>query len=118
MCVYIQARFNGKPQKNEKLMNPFTHLDSGFLTILQDYEGIGGLEVMDRSSHFIPVDPWPRIVVVNVGDMAKVRLYFLKHIIFISCDQLRRESEAEGVKRYAGGGSHRTTTQTEPLNHV
>ncbi|KAI3747667.1 hypothetical protein L6452_10240 [Arctium lappa] len=48
------------------------HTDSGFLTILQDDEDVGGLEVMDKSGHFIPVDPWPGTLVVNIGDMAKV----------------------------------------------
>ncbi|XP_024992540.1 2-oxoglutarate-dependent dioxygenase DAO-like [Cynara cardunculus var. scolymus] len=46
------------------------HTDSGFLTILQDDEDVGGLEVMDKSSHFIPVDPWPDSLLVNLGDMA------------------------------------------------
>ncbi|KAI3747639.1 hypothetical protein L6452_10186 [Arctium lappa] len=48
------------------------HTDSGFLTILQDDEGVGGLEVMDKSGHFIPVDPWPGTLIVNLGDMATV----------------------------------------------
>lgn len=47
------------------------HTDSGFLTILQDDENLGGLEVMDPlSTSFVPVDPWPGTLVVNLGDIA------------------------------------------------
>ncbi|MFS8007626.1 putative gibberellin 3-beta-dioxygenase [Helianthus anomalus] len=48
------------------------HTDSGFLTILQDDEGVGGLEVMNKSGVFVPVDPWPGTLLVNLGDMATV----------------------------------------------
>ncbi|KAJ9541017.1 hypothetical protein OSB04_027523 [Centaurea solstitialis] len=48
------------------------HTDSGFLTILQDDEDVGGLEVMDKFGHFFPVDPWPGTLIINVGDMATV----------------------------------------------
>ncbi|XVE78506.1 hypothetical protein DITRI_Ditri13aG0150500 [Diplodiscus trichospermus] len=46
------------------------HTDSGFLTILQDDENVGGLEVMDRSGEFVAVDPLPGSLLVNLGDMA------------------------------------------------
>ncbi|KAL8211226.1 hypothetical protein R6Q57_005663 [Mikania cordata] len=46
------------------------HTDPGFLTILQDDEEVVGLEVMDQSGEFIPVDPWPGTLLVNFGDMA------------------------------------------------
>ncbi|KAK1421463.1 hypothetical protein QVD17_23814 [Tagetes erecta] len=59
------------------------HTDSGFLTVLQDDEGVGGLEVMNKSGDFIPVDPWPGTLLVNLGDIAKVwsngRLCNVKH---------------------------------------
>ncbi|XP_051135819.1 2-oxoglutarate-dependent dioxygenase DAO-like [Andrographis paniculata] len=60
------------------------HTDSGFLTILQDDECVGGLEVMDeRSGEFIAVDPLPGSLVVNFGDTAKAwsngRLCNVKH---------------------------------------
>ncbi|XVF81677.1 hypothetical protein PTKIN_Ptkin15bG0174500 [Pterospermum kingtungense] len=48
------------------------HTDSGFLTILQDDENVGGLEVMDRSREFVAVDPLPGSLLVNLGDMAAV----------------------------------------------
>lgn len=48
------------------------HTDSGFLTILQDDEGVGGLEVMDKSGDYVPVDPWPGTLIVNLGDIAAV----------------------------------------------
>lgn len=50
------------------------HTDSGFLTILQDDEGVGGLEVMNKSGEFIPVKPWSGTLLVNLGDMATVCL--------------------------------------------
>lgn len=49
------------------------HIDSGFLTILQDDEAVGGLEVSDRSDEFISVEPWPGTLVVSLSDMEKVR---------------------------------------------
>ncbi|PRQ47152.1 putative gibberellin 3-beta-dioxygenase [Rosa chinensis] len=59
------------------------HTDSSFLTILQDDENVGGLEVMSKSGAFIPVDPCPGTLVVNLGDIAKAwsngRLLNLKH---------------------------------------
>jgi isopenicillin N synthase-like dioxygenase len=51
------------------------HTDSGFLTILQDDENVGGLEVMDKSGAFVSVDPCPGTLLVNLGDVAKVRIY-------------------------------------------
>ncbi|XP_050366217.1 2-oxoglutarate-dependent dioxygenase DAO-like [Argentina anserina] len=59
------------------------HTDSGFLTILQDDENVGGLEVMDNSGVFVPVDPCAGTVLVNLGDIAKAwsngRLCTVKH---------------------------------------
>ncbi|PWA43750.1 flavanone 3-hydroxylase [Artemisia annua] len=48
------------------------HTDSAFLTILQDDESVGGLEVMDKTGKFITVNPWPDTLLVNLGDMATV----------------------------------------------
>ncbi|KAI3794425.1 hypothetical protein L1987_37057 [Smallanthus sonchifolius] len=48
------------------------HTDSGFLTILQDDEDVGGLEVMNKSDEFTPIDPCPGTLLVNLGDMATV----------------------------------------------
>ncbi|GAB2279344.1 hypothetical protein Dimus_013986 [Dionaea muscipula] len=45
------------------------HTDSGFLTVLQDDEDVGGLEVMDPSGSFVPIDPSPGTLVVNLGDI-------------------------------------------------
>lgn len=46
------------------------HTDSGFLTVLQDDENLGGLEVMDPFGTYVPVDPLPGTLVVNLGDIA------------------------------------------------
>lgn len=54
------------------------HTDSGFLTILQDDENVGGLEVMDKNSgEFIAVDPMPNTLLVNLGDVGTVSIHFL-----------------------------------------
>lgn len=60
------------------------HTDSGFLTILQEDENVGGLEVMDKSSGiFVAIDPLPGSLLVNMGDVATVwsngRLHNVKH---------------------------------------
>ncbi|KAJ9541733.1 hypothetical protein OSB04_028239 [Centaurea solstitialis] len=48
------------------------HTDTGFLTILQDDEIVGGLQVIDKAGDTIPVEPWPGTLVVNLGDMARI----------------------------------------------
>lgn len=57
-----------------------THTDAVFLTILQDDDSVGGLEVMLKStSSFLPIDPLPGSLFVNLGDMATVKsLFFLQ----------------------------------------
>lgn len=62
----------------------YMHSDVGFLTILQDDECVGGLEVMNEScGTFVAVDPLPGSLVVNFGDMAKVwsngRFHNMRH---------------------------------------
>ncbi|XP_048431675.1 2-oxoglutarate-dependent dioxygenase DAO isoform X2 [Pyrus x bretschneideri] len=47
------------------------HTDPGFLTILQDDEIVGGLEVMDKSGTLVAVDPCPGTLLVNLGDVAQ-----------------------------------------------
>ncbi|RZC56141.1 hypothetical protein C5167_014990, partial [Papaver somniferum] len=49
------------------------HTDSGFLTVLQEDDCVGGLEVLNKSSgKYVTVDPLPRSLCVNLGDMATV----------------------------------------------
>ncbi|KAL5580227.1 hypothetical protein UlMin_012669 [Ulmus minor] len=59
------------------------HTDSSFLTILQEDENVGGLEVMDKSGEFVAVDPCPGTLLVNLGDVATAwsngRLCNVKH---------------------------------------
>lgn len=52
------------------------HTDSGFLTVLQEDESVGGLEIMDSTGNFVAVDPVPGTFLVNLGDVAKVNLSF------------------------------------------
>jgi len=49
------------------------HTDSGFLTILQNDENVGGLEVMDSSGSFVSVPPFHgTLLLANLGDIARV----------------------------------------------
>ncbi|RHN54512.1 putative gibberellin 3-beta-dioxygenase [Medicago truncatula] len=48
------------------------HTDSGFLTILQDDENVGGLKVMDNSDSFVSVPPFHGTLLANLGDIAQV----------------------------------------------
>ncbi|KAE8008958.1 hypothetical protein FH972_005416 [Carpinus fangiana] len=63
------------PQHSKKSLDPLAyvqiHTDSGFLTILQDDENVGGLEVMDKSGAFVAVHPCAGTLLVNLGDVAK-----------------------------------------------
>lgn len=63
------------------------HTDSGFLTILQDDENVGGLEVMKKSGEFVAVDPWPNTLLVNLGDIGTVSmlLLYLVHFQDLTC---------------------------------
>lgn len=48
------------------------HTDSGFLTILQDDEQVGGLEAMHKSGSFVEVPPSPGTLFAILGDVAHV----------------------------------------------
>ncbi|CAN4080403.1 unnamed protein product [Withania somnifera] len=69
------------------------HTDSGFLTILQDDESVGGLEVMKKSGEFVAVDPWPNTLLVNLGDIGTVwsngRFYTVKHRVICKEAKIR-----------------------------
>ncbi|WVZ86081.1 hypothetical protein U9M48_032922 [Paspalum notatum var. saurae] len=60
------------------------HTDSGFLTVLQEDECVGGLEVMDPATgEFVPVDPVAGSFLINIGDVGTAwsngRLHNVKH---------------------------------------
>lgn len=86
-CQFRINKYNFAP---ESVGSPGVqlHTDSGFLTILQDDENVGGLEVMDRSGAFVPVDPLPGTLLVNLGDIATVRKLYFSHMykFFFSID--------------------------------
>ncbi|XP_028799962.1 2-oxoglutarate-dependent dioxygenase DAO-like [Neltuma alba] len=48
------------------------HTDSSFLTILQDDENVGGLQVMNKSGSFVDVPPCPGTLFAVLGDIAHV----------------------------------------------
>ncbi|XP_021908378.1 2-oxoglutarate-dependent dioxygenase DAO-like [Carica papaya] len=71
-CQFRINKYNFTPE-TVGLSGVQMHTDSGFLTILQDDENNGGLEVMDNSTgEFLSVEPLPGSLVVNLGDMAAV----------------------------------------------
>lgn len=80
-----QFRINKYSFTKESVGSPGVqiHTDSGFLTILQDDENVGGLEVMDGSGSFVSVPPFHGTLLANLGDIAKVwsngRFYNVKH---------------------------------------
>ncbi|KAH0460847.1 hypothetical protein IEQ34_008422 [Dendrobium chrysotoxum] len=80
-----QFRLNKYNFTNETVGSPGVqiHTDSGFLTVLQEDESVGGLEIMDSTGNFMVVDPVPGSFLVNLGDIAKVwsngRLHNIKH---------------------------------------
>lgn len=59
------------------------HTDSAFLTILQEDECVGGLELMDKSGKFIPINAIPGSFLVNLGDVAKVTFHLIR-MLFIA----------------------------------
>ncbi|KAL8160491.1 hypothetical protein V2J09_002028 [Rumex salicifolius] len=67
-CQFRINRYNYSPETVGSL-GVQMHTDSGFLTVLQDDENVGGLEVKDQSGKFIAVDPLPGTLVVNLGDV-------------------------------------------------
>lgn len=92
------------------------HTDSGFLTILQDDEHVGGLEVMDqKSGEYVAVDPWPGTLLVNLGDFAAVCetyttacafFFFSLNLSFYLSGYIMHQLFDVGGKRYgAMGGS-------------
>jgi len=60
------------------------HTDADFLTVLQEDECVGGLEILDPGSgSYVEVDPVPGTLLVNLGDIAKAwsngALHNVKH---------------------------------------
>ncbi|KAG2268226.1 hypothetical protein Bca52824_062781 [Brassica carinata] len=63
-------KYHFKPEAVGKLGFQL-HTDSGFLTILQADENVGGLEAMDNASgKFFPISPMPNTLAIILGDMA------------------------------------------------
>ncbi|KAL7135600.1 hypothetical protein ABFS83_11G108900 [Erythranthe nasuta] len=80
-----QFRINKYPFARETIGSDALrlHTDNGFLTIVQDDEQFGGLEIMRKSGEFIAVEPRPGGILVNFGDVATAwsngRFYNVKH---------------------------------------
>ncbi|PKU66233.1 2-oxoglutarate-dependent dioxygenase DAO [Dendrobium catenatum] len=48
------------------------HTDNSFITILLEDEYVDGLEIMDLTGNFVPVDPVPGTFLCTMGDIAKI----------------------------------------------
>lgn len=71
-CQFRINRYNYTPDTVGKT-GVQVHTDSGFLTVLQEDDRVGGLEVADPDTgEFAPVDPLPGTFLVNLGDVATV----------------------------------------------
>ncbi|KAG8071256.1 hypothetical protein GUJ93_ZPchr0006g44383 [Zizania palustris] len=69
-CQFRINRYNYTPDTVGK-SGVQIHTDSGFLTVLQEDDCVGGLEVADPDTgEFAPVDPLPGTLFVNIGDVA------------------------------------------------
>ncbi|KAF0913074.1 hypothetical protein E2562_020227 [Oryza meyeriana var. granulata] len=82
-CQFRINRYNYTPDAVGKT-GVQIHTDSGFLTVLQEDECVGGLEVLDPAAgEFVPVDSLPGSFVVNIGDVGQAwsngRLHNVKH---------------------------------------
>lgn len=66
------------------------HTDSSFLTILQDDEDVGGLQVMSKSGSFVDVPPCPGSFFVILGDIAPVSYN-------ISCSSIFESSSSSEI---------------------
>ncbi|KAL5214724.1 hypothetical protein ABZP36_003876 [Zizania latifolia] len=82
-CQFRMNRYN-YTQDSVGSLGVQIHTDTGFLTVLQENECVGGLEVLDPiAGEFVPVDPLPGSFVINIGDVGTAwsngRLHNVKH---------------------------------------
>ncbi|GAV74328.1 2OG-FeII_Oxy domain-containing protein/DIOX_N domain-containing protein [Cephalotus follicularis] len=89
-CQFRINKYNFTPETVGSL-GVQIHTDSGFITVLQEDENVGGLEVMDKSGTYVAVHPSPGTLLVNLGDMATLwsngRLRNVKHRVY--CKEAR-----------------------------
>ncbi|WJX76994.1 hypothetical protein P8452_60342 [Trifolium repens] len=69
-CQFRINKYNFTPEAVRSL-GVQLHTDSRFLTILQDDENVGGLEVMDSSGSFVSIPPFHGTLLANLGDIAQ-----------------------------------------------
>ncbi|XLR53988.1 hypothetical protein HN51_022273, partial [Arachis hypogaea] len=66
--IFRSIRYSFNPENIGSTGAPI-HTDTGFITLLQDDENVGGLEMMDHSSSFKPVPPLPGSFLCIIGDV-------------------------------------------------
>ncbi|XP_062105250.1 2-oxoglutarate-dependent dioxygenase DAO-like [Humulus lupulus] len=69
-CQFRINKYNFNPQSVGS-SGVQLHTDSGFLTVLQEDENVGGLEVMNKNGEFVAVEPCPGTLLLNLGDVAR-----------------------------------------------
>ncbi|XP_071690620.1 2-oxoglutarate-dependent dioxygenase DAO-like [Rutidosis leptorrhynchoides] len=70
-CQMRMNKYNYSPESVGSC-GVFLHSDPSFMTILQDDEDVNGLQMVDKyTGEFIPVDPVPGTLAINMGDIAK-----------------------------------------------
>lgn len=100
-CQYRLNKYNFNPQTLGRTGVPI-HTDSGFLTIVQDDGGVGGLEVVDTiTGNLVPIEPMPGTLLVNLGDIAKVRQNLLSDWKFSVPGHTTVSSHADNILKVA-----------------
>lgn len=70
-CQLRMNKYNFSPESVGSC-GVFLHSDPSFMTILQDDEDVNGLQMVDKyTGEFIPVDPVPGTLAINIGDIGK-----------------------------------------------
>ncbi|KAK8963213.1 Naringenin,2-oxoglutarate 3-dioxygenase [Platanthera guangdongensis] len=82
-CLLRLNFYNFTVEEDIGRVGAHIHTDSGFLSVLQEDECVGGFEIMNSNGNFVSVDPVPGTFIVNIGDVGKVwsngRLQNVKH---------------------------------------
>ncbi|KAJ4771893.1 2-oxoglutarate (2OG) and Fe(II)-dependent oxygenase superfamily protein [Rhynchospora pubera] len=72
-CIFRLIKYNFNQDSVGSNSGVQTHSDASFLTLLQEDECVGGLEILDPGSDsYVEVNPLPGSLLVLLGDVAKV----------------------------------------------
>lgn len=71
LCRFRLNKYNFSPETVGSVGFEI-HTDSGFITLLQDDDNVGGLEIKNLSGEFVAVDHLPGSLIVFLGDTSVV----------------------------------------------